>query len=172
MRPSNLVVVRAFATHGEANVAKSLLESSGIEAMIQADTAGGMREHLAWSGLGFRVFVREEDAAAAREALTPPADRELVVIQTFATESDAETAQGQLLAADISAIVENDSSGGSRHGGNSSATGYRVLVPAEDAAAAREVLKLPSKMTPVGTPNRASCTLWCYLLQETDADEA
>ena len=43
--------------------------------MIQADTAGRMREHLAWSGEGFQLLVREEDAAAAREALAPsPAD--------------------------------------------------------------------------------------------------
>ena len=39
--------------------------------MIQADTAGGMREHLAWSGTGFRLLVREHDARAALEILTP-----------------------------------------------------------------------------------------------------
>jgi len=46
-------------------VAKSVLESSGIDAMIHADTAGRMREHLASSGPGHRVLVREEDVAAA-----------------------------------------------------------------------------------------------------------
>lgn len=46
-----------------------MLESVGIDAIIQADTAGGMRPHLAWSGLGFKVLVREEDAATAREVL-------------------------------------------------------------------------------------------------------
>jgi len=40
--------------------------------MIQADRAGGMRDHLAWSGFGFKVLVREEDAATAREILHPP----------------------------------------------------------------------------------------------------
>jgi hypothetical protein len=48
-----------------------MLEAARIDAMIQADTAGGMREHLAWSGAGFRVLVREEDAAAARDVLKP-----------------------------------------------------------------------------------------------------
>jgi hypothetical protein len=37
--------------------------------MIKADTAGGMRPHLAWSGGGFQVLVREEDEAEAREVL-------------------------------------------------------------------------------------------------------
>lgn len=46
----------------------------GIEAMIQSDTAGRMREHLAWSGAGFRILVREEDATAARDVLTPKTD--------------------------------------------------------------------------------------------------
>ena len=145
MSSSNLVTVEAFASEAEADLAKTALESAGIAAMVQADRAGGMREHLAWSGFGFKVLVREEDAAAAREALTPPADRELKLIQTFATEDDAETAQGQLLAANIQATVENDTAGSWRPGANWSGTGYRVLVPAEDAAAALDVLKLRSK---------------------------
>jgi hypothetical protein len=28
-----------------------------------------MREHIAWSGAGFRIVVREEDVAAARDVL-------------------------------------------------------------------------------------------------------
>jgi hypothetical protein len=32
-----------------------------------------MRPHLAWAGSGFKVLVREKDAAAAREVLEPPA---------------------------------------------------------------------------------------------------
>ena len=71
MSQSNLVVVQSYTTEGEAEVAKGVLESSGIDAMIQADTAGGMREHLAWSGTGFRLLVREDDARAALEVLTP-----------------------------------------------------------------------------------------------------
>jgi len=29
-----------------------------------------MREHLAWSGAGFKILVREDDASAARDLLT------------------------------------------------------------------------------------------------------
>lgn len=72
MQHSNLVVVQAFGSQVEADLAKSALESAGIDAMIQADTAGGMRPHIAWSGLGFRVLVRQEDAATARDVLKPP----------------------------------------------------------------------------------------------------
>jgi len=55
-------------------LAKCSLEGAGIQAMIQGDTAGGMREHLAWSGAGFKIMVREEDATEARDVLTPPKD--------------------------------------------------------------------------------------------------
>jgi len=72
MSQGDLVVVQSYGTEGEAEVAKGVLESSGIDAMIQADTAGRMREHLAWSGLGHRVLVREEDAAEARNLLASP----------------------------------------------------------------------------------------------------
>ena len=72
MRDDALVLVQSFATQMEADLAKSMLESAGIDAMIQADRAGGMRDHLAWSGFGFKVLVREEDAATAREVLKPP----------------------------------------------------------------------------------------------------
>jgi F420-dependent methylenetetrahydromethanopterin dehydrogenase len=68
----NLIIVHAYGTRPEADLAITELESAGIPAMIQADTAGGMREHLAWSGLGFKILVREDDATAAREILTPP----------------------------------------------------------------------------------------------------
>lgn len=69
MEHPNLVIVHAYGTRPEADLAKSELESAGIPAMIQADTAGGMREHLAWSGFGFKILVREEDVTAARDIL-------------------------------------------------------------------------------------------------------
>jgi len=71
---SDLVVVETFASRTEADLAKSALEAAGIESMIQADTAGGMRTHLAWSGAGFQLLVREEDVPAARELLESPDD--------------------------------------------------------------------------------------------------
>lgn len=71
---SNLVIAHTFATELEAKIARSALEAAGITAIIQADTAGGMRPHIAWSGSGFRILVREEDAGAARDVLEPPAE--------------------------------------------------------------------------------------------------
>jgi len=50
MQKSELVLVQAFGSQVEADLAKSMLESAGIDAMIQADRAGGLRDHLAWSG--------------------------------------------------------------------------------------------------------------------------
>jgi hypothetical protein len=71
-----VVVIRSYGSRPEADLAKGALEDAGIKAMIQADTAGGMREHLAWSGAGFQLLVREEDATAARDVLTPLVDGE------------------------------------------------------------------------------------------------
>jgi hypothetical protein len=127
MSQSDLVVVHSYATEGEAEVAKGVLESSGIDAMIQADTAGRMREHLAWSGLGHRVLVREEDAAAARNLLALPQNDELVLLQN-ATEIQVEIMQGALLSAGIFATIRYDG------------TYYLLLVDEVDAAAARKVL--------------------------------
>jgi len=104
MSQSNLVVVDSYATEGEAEVAKGVLESSGIDAMIQADTAGRMREHLAWSGLGHRVLVREEDAAVARSLLALPQSDELVLLQKYVTETQVDIVQGALLSAGVVSI--------------------------------------------------------------------
>src|SRR4029077_2969278 len=101
MPQSKLVVVQSFGTESEAEVAKGVLESSGIEAMIQADTAGRMREHLAWSGLGHRLLVREEDAAAARSILCLPQSDELVLLEKYLTETQVDIPQGALLSAGI-----------------------------------------------------------------------
>jgi Putative prokaryotic signal transducing protein len=73
MDEANLIIVGSFGSEPEAEIARSALEAAGIDAMIQADTAGGMRPHIAWSGSGFKILVREEDAMAAREILEEPA---------------------------------------------------------------------------------------------------
>lgn len=75
MHHPDLVVIQTCGSRPDADLAKSALEDAGIPAMIQADTAGGMRDHLAWSGQGFRVLVRDEDVADAREVLKQPAER-------------------------------------------------------------------------------------------------
>jgi F420-dependent methylenetetrahydromethanopterin dehydrogenase len=71
-----LIVVESCGSRPEAELVKGALEEVGIPAIIQGDTAGGMREHLAWSGAGFKILVREDDVAAARDLLTsiPEAD--------------------------------------------------------------------------------------------------
>jgi len=69
---ANLVVIHECASELEAELAKGALESAGIEAMIQGDTAGRQRDHIAWSGAGFKLLVREEDAADAHDVLTAP----------------------------------------------------------------------------------------------------
>jgi hypothetical protein len=136
MSQGDLVVVQSYGTEGEAEVAKSALESSGIDAMIQEDTAGRMREHLAWSGLGHRVLVREEDAAAARSLLALPQNDELVLLQKYATETQVDILQGALLSAGIFATVRDDG------------TYCQLLVNEEDLATARKVLETLSEARP------------------------
>ena len=136
-----LVVAQTFGTQAEAEFARGALQSVGIDSMIQADTAGGMRSHLALSGLGFRVLVRQEDLAAARNVLDPADDNELVLVQTFSIQTEADAAQGALLSAGIAATVQDDSASNWRPDVPWSGTGFRVLVPKEDAITARELLK-------------------------------
>ena len=69
MRDDDLVVVHTFSNQFEADIAISALEAAEIDAIIQADTAGGMRPHIAWASGGFKVLVREEDALEAKEIL-------------------------------------------------------------------------------------------------------
>ena len=73
MREADLVVVQAFSNEWEADLAKSALEAAGIDAMIHADSVGGNRSDVAFHTGGYKVLVREEDAAAARDVLDPPA---------------------------------------------------------------------------------------------------
>ena len=78
MDHSKLVVVRSYGNRPEADLAKGMLEDAGIQALIQADTAGGMREHLAWTGAGFKILVRDEDATLAQDVLTPIAEGDAI----------------------------------------------------------------------------------------------
>jgi hypothetical protein len=88
MQHPKLVVVQSYASHPEADLAKGALEAAGIQAMIQSDSVGGMREHLAWSGAGFKILVREEDATDAREVLAPPAEGDEIPDADPQTDSD------------------------------------------------------------------------------------
>ena len=143
MDHSKLVVADAFATQVDADLAKSVLESAGIDSMIQADRAGGMRDHLAWSGFGFKVLVREEDATAARDILNPVAripEGQLVVAQWCGTQAEAEAAQGALSSAGIAAVVEAVPVGDKKSPLSLTDPLFRIMVQEEDSAAAHEVL--------------------------------
>ena len=109
MDRSKLVVVDRFASQVEADLAKTALESAGIDAMIQADRAGGMRDHLAWSVFGFKVLVRQEDASSACDVLHPAhrvPEGNLVIAQTCGTKNDADIAQGALDSVGSAAAIE------------------------------------------------------------------
>lgn len=73
MSDSELLVVHVFGNRQEAELATSALEAAGIEAIIRADTGGGMYRTIAWAGVGVQVIVRAEDAEAARAILETPA---------------------------------------------------------------------------------------------------
>jgi len=148
MDRSTLIVVQAFGKEIEANLARSLLESAGIDAMVQADRAGGMRDHLAWSGFGFKVMVREEDLEEARQILHPlhkAPEGKLVIAQWCGTQEEADVAQGVLESAGISAAVEpvrvdNNSPLSLMESLSLMDPVFRVLVAEKDAMAARELL--------------------------------
>ena len=89
MDHTKLVVVQSYGSRPEADLAKGALEDAGIQAMVQADTAGGMREHLAWSGAGFKILVREEDAPMARDVLIPPREGDENSETDFQTDTDS-----------------------------------------------------------------------------------
>lgn len=85
------MVVQSCGDRLEAELARGALEEAGIPAIIQGDTAGGMREHLAWSGAGFKILVREEDGTAARELFTAPAEGDENPGAGSQTDDDSDT---------------------------------------------------------------------------------
>jgi len=62
-----MTVVRTYLNKMEAELAKGLLASEDIDAMVQADDCDGMRPSLWLSGV--RLMVRQEDAARADKVL-------------------------------------------------------------------------------------------------------
>jgi hypothetical protein len=71
MSAEYLAVAGTFNTEVEAELAKGALEAAGIDAMLEADSVGHMRAHIAWSTGGFKVLVREEDLEDAQACLKP-----------------------------------------------------------------------------------------------------
>ena len=70
-------------------------------------------------------------------------DDELVVVRTFLDRLEAELAQGALEAAGIESMVRSDDAGGMRPAMTFS-NGAELLVRAEDAREAADVLSLPA----------------------------
>ncbi len=85
-----LVTVAIFPEPMEANMARSAVESAGIEAFMQGETANSLIP-VAFSA---RLQVRPEDEAAARSVLDgltlTPQSLESVTAAEIEAESDAE----------------------------------------------------------------------------------
>jgi hypothetical protein len=82
----------------------------------------------------------EKDVAMTRDVLKPPPDTDQAVVQTFATQDEADCAEGTLLSAGIVATIQDDSASGSGPDVPWTGSGFRVLVHEEDVATARHVL--------------------------------
>jgi hypothetical protein len=72
-------------------------------------------------------------------------DSELVVVHTFNNRPEADLAKSALEAAGIDAMVQADDGGGMRPALAWAGSGMHILVRAEDAEVAREVLDLPAR---------------------------
>ncbi len=83
----DLVTVATFPEPAEASVARTALESAGIEVFLQGETANGMIP-IAFSS---KLQVRAEDASAARavlaDAVNSPESLESVTAAEIADES-------------------------------------------------------------------------------------
>ena len=66
---SEIVILRTFPNHIEAELARSALEAAEIQSFVQADDAGGVDPGL-WAGSAIRLLVKAEDLARATEVLS------------------------------------------------------------------------------------------------------
>ena len=66
---SDLVTVGNYFDRMGAELAKSILDGSGIQSYVSADDTGGMRPALLTGAGGVRLIVRAEDAERASELL-------------------------------------------------------------------------------------------------------
>jgi hypothetical protein len=64
----DLVVLRTFPTVVEADLAKTALDSVGIDSIVRSDNKGGQSPALAFSR-GVELVVRSDDVAAANDVL-------------------------------------------------------------------------------------------------------
>ena len=73
---TELVLIRAYPNRFEAELAQQHLADLGIDAMVQADDAGGMYAGLSLGRKGVRLLVRAADARCAVEVLQEMSDVE------------------------------------------------------------------------------------------------
>lgn len=67
---NTIVCVKSFMSRMEAEVAKSSLAASGIQAMIEADDAGGAYPFpMSSSSKGVKLFIKEGDVKRAKKIL-------------------------------------------------------------------------------------------------------
>jgi hypothetical protein len=69
MSGDDLVVLSTFNNHIDADLAQSALEAMGIESMVRADDAGGMRPNF-WVGTGVQILVKARDAELAKMVIS------------------------------------------------------------------------------------------------------
>ena len=72
---TDLICIRKYNSRIEAELAKGLLETSGIKAVVSADDAGGMRPHLLLGDAAVRLSVKEEDEEKAVQLLEDAAQQ-------------------------------------------------------------------------------------------------
>ncbi len=64
-----IVCIKTFERRVEAEMAKGLLQNSGIEAQVLSDDMGGTNPAILTSTGGSKLFVRAEDSERAAEIL-------------------------------------------------------------------------------------------------------
>ena len=64
-----LITIKTYPDRTGAELAKGLLESKGIKAMVSADDAGGMNPALLWGTGGARLLIKKKDVQKATEVL-------------------------------------------------------------------------------------------------------
>ncbi len=66
---TDLVHIKSFASRHEADMARGILESNGIKAIVRGDDYGGLGPHILYTTGGAHLYVNERDAADAVDIL-------------------------------------------------------------------------------------------------------
>jgi hypothetical protein len=72
--PEGMVTVGRFESPLEAQMAKGMLESAGVECMLVGENANSLMQ----GAFGVRLQVKAEDEAASRELLAQPAGEDVL----------------------------------------------------------------------------------------------